>query len=201
MIQWLFIKWERAPVPLKELEDYDVAIVLTGITRAYKSPHDRVYIEKGADRVLHTLQLYKTGKIKKIVISGGSGLLINKNKDVESENLKKIFLLGGVNEADLFLEDKSRNTHENAVFTAQLLKEKFPGQKYLLVTSAFHMRRAEACFRKEKVSFDIYPADFYTDDPDFYYKDIIPSPRALVLWEILTREVSGFVVYKLAGYI
>src|SRR3712207_5063443 len=68
---WLL--WEYEPVPVKKVRHYDAAILLTGFTAIEKSPHDRVYTNKGADRLLHTVMLYKMGKLNKIIVSGGSG--------------------------------------------------------------------------------------------------------------------------------
>src|SRR6478752_6259958 len=56
---WLL--WEHPPTAINTLPTYDAAIVLTGITNQDKSPHDRIYTGKGADRILHPLQLYKLG--------------------------------------------------------------------------------------------------------------------------------------------
>ncbi|WP_242478980.1 hypothetical protein [Hymenobacter lapidiphilus] len=68
------LAWERPPVTLQQLgTGYDAGILLTGITDVQKSPHDRVYLGAGADRLLHTLWLYRAGRIRRIIISGGSG--------------------------------------------------------------------------------------------------------------------------------
>src|SRR5690349_5438644 len=56
---WLL--WEYPPTPYKQLHTYDAAIILTGITSRDKSPHDRVYTNKGADRILQPLRLFKEG--------------------------------------------------------------------------------------------------------------------------------------------
>jgi len=54
---WLL--WEKEPVPLKKVQQYDAGILLSGFTSLEKSPHDRVYTNKGADRMLHTLSCIK----------------------------------------------------------------------------------------------------------------------------------------------
>lgn len=108
--------WEEAPVPIADLQTNYTAIVLTGVTESNKSPKDRIYYNKGADRVLHTLQLYKTHKIKSIIISGGAAVVIGKQVP-EAESLKKTFLTAAVPSNAMILETKSRNTRENALFT------------------------------------------------------------------------------------
>jgi vancomycin permeability regulator SanA len=75
LVNEALLLWEIPPTPMSRVGSYDVAIVLTGITNSTKQPRDRAYFEKGADRITHALQLYKMGKVKKILISGGSGSL------------------------------------------------------------------------------------------------------------------------------
>src|SRR5688572_8214168 len=61
--------WELEATPLNKItRTYELGIVLTGVTSGYREPADRVYFQKGADRVTHTVQLYKLGLIKKILI-------------------------------------------------------------------------------------------------------------------------------------
>ncbi|MGB4399127.1 MAG: YdcF family protein, partial [Daejeonella sp.] len=108
---------------------------------------DRVFFGKGADRVVHAIQLYKAGKIKRIIISGGSGALVGK-KVPEAEHLKKVFLFSGVPDSVLYIESESRNTVENARFSKRLIDSLQLQPKFLLVTSAFHMPRAMGCFQK-----------------------------------------------------
>jgi len=192
--------WETDPILISSLKTHDVAIVLSGVTNDYY-PHDRVHYNKGADRVLHTIQLYKAGKIDHILISGGSGLVMNTNHDVESENLRKTMLLAGVPDSVITLETKSRNTHENAQNSARILTQKFSGQKFLLVTSAFHMKRAIGCFEKEGLKVKAFPVDFYTTEEPFEIDALVPSIEALQLWQILFKEWFGIIVYKITGYI
>jgi uncharacterized SAM-binding protein YcdF (DUF218 family) len=192
--------WEKEPVPVKEIGVYDAGIILTGFTSLEKSPHDRVYTNKGADRFLHTVMLYKTGHIRKIIVSGGLGLL-RKTKHSEAAEVKTLLLLAGVPEADILLEDKSQNTYENAQFTRALLRRHPELKKIVLVTSAFHMRRASACFQKAGVPHTIFPADFYASDRLFRIESLFPSEGPLSEWSRLVREVGGYLVYKGMGYL
>jgi uncharacterized SAM-binding protein YcdF (DUF218 family) len=195
---WLL--WEKEPVPVKTLGLYDAGIILTGFTSLEKSPHDRVYTNKGADRFLHTVMLYKTGHIRKIIVTGGLGLL-RKIHYSEAAEVKTLLLLAGVPEADILLEDKSHNTHENAQFTRKLLNRHPELQSFVLVTSAFHMRRASACFRKAGIAHTIFPADFYASDRVVRFEYLFPSEEALSQWSRLVREIAGYLIYKAAGYL
>jgi uncharacterized SAM-binding protein YcdF (DUF218 family) len=193
-------KWEIKAIPIKSLINYDVAIVLTGVTSDQK-PRDRVNYRRGADRVLHTIHLYKIGKVKKILVTGGSGSVLNSNEDIESENIKQTLLLAGIPEENIILETKAKNTHENALFSHPILQKQFPGQSYLLVTSAFHMRRAYACFKKEGINTTPFPVDFYSEERVLTPDKFLPDAEPMMAWKILIKEWVGIIAYKITGYI
>ena len=202
IVNELLLQWE---IPAKTIDSierpFKVGIVLTGITNMEKSPFDRVYFNKGADRIMHALQLYKEKKIEKILISGGSGSLFN-NKRKEADNLKLILIQANVPEMDILIEIKSRNTYENARFSAGILNQNFPGADCILITSAFHMRRASACFISAGINVTTYSTDFYTHDRNFRFNTLLfPSVHAINKWTILFKELLGLALYKLSGYI
>ena len=101
----------------------------------------------------------------------------------------------------ILIENKSRNTHENAKFTAKLLKQHPELENNVLITSAFHMRRSQACFQKAGLNPAIFPADFYSSDR-YYTPDelVIPQEQALNEWSLLLHEIIGFLTYKFMGY-
>ncbi|MBO9700271.1 MAG: YdcF family protein [Sporocytophaga sp.] len=192
--------WEEPPVSIANLQTGYTAILLTGVTESNKSPKDRIYYNKGADRVLHTLQLYRAGKVKSTIISGGAALMIGEQIP-EAESLKKTFLDAKIPSNAIILETESRNTRENALFTKKIIDSLNLKGPFLLVTSAFHMKRAKGCFKKVGTAVTPYPADYYSTDgkftPDYF---IIPSERALSKWSLLIHEVLGYWVYRMMGY-
>lgn len=194
--------WEIPPVPFSELRGtYDAAIVLGGVTASNKLPTDRVHLNKGADRILHAIQLYKLGKVKRIILSGGSGELEGEGIS-EAERMQQVMLLSGIPARHILLEPASRNTHENALFTSQLLEEKLKDERYLLVTSAFHMPRALASFKQEGVRAIPFSADIYSSSPSYSITDyFIPKAEALFTWSQLLREWFGMITYDTIGYI
>lgn len=196
-----FRAWEGEPIPLESLSVYQTGIVLTGVAMTKKNAPDRVFFAKGADRVMHTVELYKAGKIKNILISGGSGAILNKEIP-EAQKLKKAFLYSGVPDSVIFLEDRSRNTVESARYSKRICDSLQLGSKYLLITSAFHMPRSMGCFRKAGINTEPYSVDYYTSDPGFTPGEmLIPSEYALYRWGVLIHELAGYVIYKLMGYI
>lgn len=196
LVRW----WEAEPVAIETLSRYDVGIVLGGIT-SDKEPRDRVHTSGAADRILHAVQLYRSGKIDKILVSGGTGKIIA-DEVKEAILLKRLLLMSMVPEEDILVEDNSRNTRENALFSRDLLQEAAPGQRYLLITSAFHMRRAKACFDKVGLEVGTFSVDFRSDEhkftPDVLF---IPTSAAIGNWEIIIRETLGMAAYRVSGYI
>lgn len=200
IINQLFKAWEPASPPIESLNQYEVGIVLTGIAKPMIEYPDRVFFNKGADRLLHTVQLYKEGKIKKILVSGGSGNVVGREV-YEADELKKVFLYCGVPESDLIIENRSRNTRENALFTKNVLDSLHIKGDLLLITSAFHMHRAEGCFLQAGLYPTPFPVDYWQSD-DKYTPDklIIPSEGAITKWQVLMHELLGYIVYKILGY-
>jgi uncharacterized SAM-binding protein YcdF (DUF218 family) len=166
------------------------------------SPDDRVYFQRGADRVTHTVQLYKLGLIEKILISGGTGLLTS-DDEPEADKFKNVMLMMDVPEADILIENGTRNTHESAVAVKAMLSTlHLTADDCLLITSAFHMRRSLACYRKVGLNLESFSTDFYTH-PTVYYPDafFVPRLEAMMLWQKLVKEWVGMAAYKVAGYI
>ena len=194
--------WEVDAKPFDEVRPREIGIVLTGTTIPLLQPEDRVYFQRGADRVTHTIQLYKLGLIKKILVSGGSGRVIRQDEP-EANKYKKVMLMAGVSESDIILENKTRNTHESAVAVKKILDSlHFKSEDCLLITSAFHMRRSMACYRKAGLTLEPFSTDFYgLADKTFIPTFFIPSIHGFIIWEKLFKEWVGFVAYKIAGYI
>ena len=194
--------WEVDPKPFNEVQPHQVGIVLTGATIPFLQPNDRVYFQRGADRVTHSIQLYKLGLIKKILVSGGSGRLLGEDEP-EANKFRKVMLMAGVSDADIILENTTRNTHESAVAVKKILDSlNFKSEDCLLITSAFHMRRSIACYRKVGLVLESFSTDFYSvPDKPIIPTIIIPTIQGFIIWEKLYKEWMGLTAYKIAGYI
>lgn len=195
--------WEIAPTPIEDLDSgYEVGIVLGGITDAQRVPRDRIYFYRGVDRINHAIQLYKMGIIKKILVTGGSGKMID-NQLKEADNMARYLLMSNVKQDDILVEDNSRNTYENALYSFRILKNKnLADKKLLLFTSATHLKRALLCFEKMNLDVDGYSTDFYGSARSFTPdKFFIPDPSAFSDWQLIIKELEGLLFYKIAGYI
>jgi uncharacterized SAM-binding protein YcdF (DUF218 family) len=155
-----------------------------------------------ADRFIQPLLLYKKGMVKKLLITGGNVNIKGLKIDVtqESKKVKEVLIAMGVKPEDIYLEENARNTHENAVNTKQMLKP-FLKERMVLVTSAMHMPRAEACYLKEGFLIDSFPADIKKKDtPSGILDQIIPQERNLAKFAELVREITGYVIYQIVGF-
>jgi uncharacterized SAM-binding protein YcdF (DUF218 family) len=194
--------WELPATPYAAIpRTYAVGILLTGVTKGNMTPDDRIYFQRGADRVTHSLQLYKLGIIKKIVVSGGSGMLTERTRK-EADEISDALLLMGVPAQDILIENQSRNTHESAQAVKHLLEGTYTPDDCLLITSAFHMRRSRACFKKVDWPTATFSVDFLHHErkftPDVLF---VPKIEALHIWSTLIREWVGMIAYKVSGYI
>jgi uncharacterized SAM-binding protein YcdF (DUF218 family) len=191
--------WEVPAVAEDQLETYDAGIVLSGMM-SYDTKLKKYQFMHGVDRLLQAIELYKKGKIRKIVFTGGSGSLTYSY--IKEGMLVKNFLLRiGIPEKDLFIETESNNTHENAVFTKPILDKEFPKGKFLLLTSAYHMRRSVGCFEKAGIHVTPYSTDRQSGDRKYIFDFLfLPNVSAIEVWEIAVHEMTGYLIYKIAGY-
>lgn len=186
------------PVKVSELQkNYDYGIVLGGFS-VYDKEYKRIRFFESSDRLWQTLQLYKSKRITKILISGGSGKLINNS--IKESNVIKQFLIGlGIKSQDIVVENKSKNTYENALYTSKIPQIK--NSSCLLITSSLHMFRAKKCFEKADIKLDIFPTNYSSGENLLVSDYIIPSSKVLLKWNDLLHELTGIVIYKIAGKI
>ncbi len=197
LIRW----WEISPVKMETLKpNYDVALVLGGGMVTIDRDIHRTTFRHNTDRIMQAIDLYHTGRVKSILISGGAGHLIFRDI-IESELLKDYFSRNGVPDSAMIVENKSDNTFQNATYSKEILNKM--GNPYvLLITSSMHMRRSMAIFKKQGIVFDIYPTNPLVGKWrfDIMYL-IVPSTDSFKRWDMLIHEVWGYVVYKVMGYL
>ncbi|MDX8436516.1 YdcF family protein [Mesorhizobium abyssinicae] len=156
-------------------------------------------LNSGGDRMVETAILARRFPQAKVVVSGGTGELF---LDGEGDADTAPRLLGalGVGADRLILENKSRNTYENAVFTRQLMAPK-PGETWLLVTSAFHMPRAKALFDKAGFPTIPWPVDYRTSGKEGIGLFRDNPADSLQVATMAIREWIGLAAYWLSGRI
>lgn len=195
-------QWEVFGVPETKTGHYDVGIVLGGMAE-YNNDLKTLSMRRGADRIWQAINLYKAGKIKKILISGDNGYLLS-NGLHEAEQMQKVLVSWGIPKEDILTEIVSKNTYENAVETKKVLKKELPeANRFLLITSGRHMRRALACFDKQQLHCKPYSTDLYTGPKRSYSPEeyLVPEVATLSDWHGLIKEWFGYVAYRFTGKI
>lgn len=192
--------WEVTTPDLKPTQKYKYAIVLGGMIW-YDARQDKPQFMRGADRLFQTLPLLGKGQVEKLIITGGSGS-ISHPEEKEAAILKKYLLRCGYADSSVIIENESRNTRENALFTKHLLDSLHIKDSVLFVTSAFHLRRAVGCFAKVGITdLVLYPTDRYSGPRKFNIDFLfIPNPDAMEEWSLLLHEITGWFIYKMKGY-
>ncbi len=196
----LFRRHEKQylPVTIAESPGADAIVLLGGDIGLPVDP--RIESEVRGNRVVHAWRLYKAGKAQLIVISGGN-VFPQENAQAEAFYTATLLRDWGVPPEAILIEDKSRNTHENALATKQLLKAK-DTDTILLVTSAFHMPRALATFRTAGLNAIPSPASYTIvgySRPKIL--DWFPSMGNLGKLQAVIREKLGILVYRYRGWI
>lgn len=151
----------RFQKPQTKIESIDGIIVLGGIiSPALSKSRGELSFGSASERLFSFIDLAKKYPEAKLVFTGGSGDPFNPDLS-EAHIIRPLLAKMGVNIERIIFEDKSRNTVENATFTFDMLKPK-ENERWLLVTSAFHMPRAIGCFRKAGWKPVPYPVDYGT---------------------------------------
>jgi uncharacterized SAM-binding protein YcdF (DUF218 family) len=194
--------WEIQVTKTSDIKQtYDCGIVLGGGMVTYDDDYDRIAFHQNTDRIMQAVYLYKIGKIKTMLISSGSGSLVYRDM-LEASLLKKYFVSIGIPDSVILVDSLSDNTRQNAVNSAPILKKRFPHGKFLMITSAFHMRRAIACFRHEGIIADKYSTNKYGGKRRYYFdRMFIPNLNSLLLWDKLIHEIFGYCIYGVFGYL
>ncbi|RJG45377.1 YdcF family protein [Mesorhizobium sp. DCY119] len=189
-------RFQRPSLP----EKVDGIVVLGGgLEGAINLARGGYEMNSAGDRFVEAAVLARRFPDAKIVISGGVGTLVLEGEG-DADTAPRLLSALGVAPERMVLENQSRNTYENAVFTKRLVTPK-PGETWLLVTSAFHMPRSMALFRKADFSVLPWPVDYRTSGEEGvgFFRD---NPQdSLQNTTMAIREWIGLVAYWLSGRI
>jgi uncharacterized SAM-binding protein YcdF (DUF218 family) len=196
----------RFPVPgsVAEVAPEQIAgiIVLGGATAdgAIAAARGQPGLNAAAERLTTAMALHRAMPDKPFVVSGFSGRLVPRGWS-EPEITRRLFEEQGLDLSRVTFEAESRNTAENARFTAEMLggdsSAEGEARPWLLVTSAWHMPRAVASFRTERLEVLPFPVDFRTEPDNLRWpRDIAGS---LQVAGIALREWLGLAAYYATG--
>ena len=200
------LEWQY--LPSQTMPKADAIVVLGGMTRNIDPPRIMPDVSERGDRLLYGAKLYKDGAAPLIVLSGGR-IQWRGGGDSEAKDMASLLQLMGIPEEAMLLEPNSLNTYQNAAYTEPILEEKGI-KKILLVTSAMHMPRAIAIFKKRGIDAIPAPTDFIISDRDFTEVNysfesrilsLIPDASNLELTTQAIKEYIGTFIYRLRGWL
>lgn len=183
---------------IEELPQADAIVVLGGTVSPLQLPRFEPEELAGA-RVQRAFRIHRAGKAPFIICSGGFPYRGSSGEiRTESEDMRDLLVDFGVPAAAIECESKSRNTNENARFTADLLRAR-GAKRILLVTSAFHMPRAVALFEKQGLTIIPAPSDPRATGGPWRLRSFLPGADALRQTTQALNEIVGFYGYRLLG--
>ncbi len=201
---------EWRDLPPETTPQAEVIVLLGGGTEPGDYPRQMAEVNGAGDRVLYAAKLYREGAAPVILVSGGNLDFSSARGATPVDDMIDLLTQLGVPEEAIWQQDQSQNTHEDAVYSAEILKEK-KITEVILVTSAMHMPRAKALFENQGIDVIPAPADFTITErnwqsvfhPSFgeLVINIMPNASALNLTTTVLKEYFGLVVYSLEGWI
>jgi uncharacterized SAM-binding protein YcdF (DUF218 family) len=176
----------------------DGIILLGGSVEAADSAaRGRIVANESAERVLDTIQLAHRYPTAKLLIVGGGGTVFT-DGTAEAPIIASYLKTLGIDPARILVEDRSRTTFENATYAREVAKPR-EGERWLLVTSAWHMPRAVGVFEKAGFPVIPYPVDYRTGGSFMDIRPFAFVSEGLRRLDVGTKEWAGLIAYYVAG--
>jgi uncharacterized SAM-binding protein YcdF (DUF218 family) len=153
-------------------------------------------LNDAAERLTEGLRAARSLPNAKLIFTGGNGSLFD-GEDAGTA-VRDYLVDAGIASSRITIETASRDTYENALFTRDLIHPK-PDERWLLVTSAFHMPRAVGVFRALGFNVVPYPVDFRTRGAANFLRLNGSFAAGLQLTDLAVKEWLGLAVYRLMG--
>lgn len=173
---------------------YSCAIILGGFVS--EDQNGEGYFNHSSDRFIQALKLKTSGITNKLLFTGGNADL-NPSGFREATWISNQLNAFNIPDSCILIENQSRNTLENARFSKALLEKNRLAPPYLLVTSAFHMRRSILTFKEMGVEVIPYSSNYIAGRDKLTFDDFLPRLDILSTWNFYIKEVVGFWAYKL----
>lgn len=197
--------------PLPPGERADAIVVLGGGTRGGDPPRPIVEVNEAGDRLLYGASLYHAGAAPVVLVTGGGiEWLTPEGVDPEANDMSSLMDLLGVPPEAVWLESRSRNTYENALYSREMLTGAGM-ESILLVTSAMHMPRSVPLFEAQGLHVTPAPTDFLVSDAEWQHLwrggptstliNLLPNVEYLTYTTRAMKEYMGLVVYGFRGWL
>ena len=155
-------------------------------------------VNGGGERLTAGVELARRFPQAKLIFTGGSASLIYSDAHTAPAQMTRALWLSlGVPDTQILLEDRSRNTAENAIFTRDLMQPK-DGEVWILVTSAWHMPRSMETFQRNGwTGLVAWPVDFRSGGQMFRLEWRLDDH--LQDADVALKEYLGLLAYRIAG--
>ena len=190
--------WER--LDINTINSADGIVVLSS-SRSFPPGNTKIIEWRDPDRFLAGIQLYKAKKSKRLIFTGGINPY-NLNLPPEGNIYMGEASSIGIAKKDIFTTYPVFNTFQEAEAVKKILKKEITStqHKIILVTSAFHMKRAKKLFEREGIIVQPYPVDFKSSKR-FIWKlrdpvTWLPSAFHLQQSSLAIREIIGRIIYR-----
>jgi uncharacterized SAM-binding protein YcdF (DUF218 family) len=176
-----------------------IVVLGGGIEPDLSAAHGRPILDRSGARIVAAAELARQYPNARIVYSGGNANLVGDDSAKEADYALAMLESLGVAKARLTAERLSRNTVENADFAKEVAKPR-EGERWLLVTSAFHMPRSIGLFRRAGFKVEAYPVDWRAS-PSKALSFSSVAMNGLERTEVAMREWIGLAAYRVTGKI
>jgi uncharacterized SAM-binding protein YcdF (DUF218 family) len=189
-----YLEKDYQPIEISEIENVDAIVVLSGMIRVIGDEENLKYeFTESVDRFFAGLDLFNNNNAPILILTRGKmpwsiGI-------AEGEYLKELAIKFGISEENIILTDEVQNTDQEAKAVKNLLAN--DNSRIILVTSAFHMPRAEKVFKAANINLIPFPVDFQNSKSKTTMMDFIPSAGALSNTSHFVREMIGRLYYNL----
>ena len=179
---------------ISEIKKADSIVVLSGMVSIINNKKGLVYEWNDAvDRIFAGVELFKENKATFLILTRGK--LPWSIGIPEGEYLREIAIKFGVPEKSILLSENVENTDQEAKAIKKLFSKNNP--KVILVTSAFHMPRAQIVFEAAGINVTPFPVDFRYGARKLTFTDLIPSASSFSATSFFVREMIGRIYYTL----
>jgi uncharacterized SAM-binding protein YcdF (DUF218 family) len=201
------LEWRH--LPAADLPQAEAIVVLGGAVKPEVPPRPWIDVAEEGDRVLHGAQLYLADKAPLLIFSGGRITWGQGGQRSEADDMAELAMALGVPSNAIVTETASLNTYQNAVNVRTILKARNI-DTLLLVTSALHMPRALAIFRKQGMDAVPAPTDFHITEKSLnlarttWQEQVLswmPQTDNLHYLTRALKEYIGMAIYKLRGWL
>ena len=187
--------WER--IDENHAPTADAIIVLSGGGRHKAPGKANIFEWNDPDRYLAGISLFEKGKAQKLFFTGGNTPYGIKSKN-EGTLYKEHAIRLGLPSESIATTSRVVNTAQEAIQIRRMLKNNISSSRIILVTSAFHMKRAKKLFERQGFIVLPFPVDFKTSESGEWRNPYqwIPNAQSLASSSQAIREIIGRTIYS-----